>query len=65
MLADESGVTSSTQECKTKFYLFQPSEHCSQRESGEEGWAWLHLLHCPVCVLGPSDANSTMTHLSY
>lgn len=23
-----------------------------------------HLLHCPACVLGLSDANSTMAHLS-
>lgn len=64
MLADESEVTSSSEECKTKFYLFQPSEHRSQRGPGEEGWAQLHLLRRPVCALGPPDATSTVAHLS-
>lgn len=64
MLADESEVTSRSQECKTKFYLLRPSEPCSQRGPGEEGWAQLHLLHHSVCALGPPDAPSTMAHLS-
>lgn len=65
MLADESEVTSSSQEYKTKFYLFQPPEQRSQRAPGEEGWARLYLLHRPVCALGPPDANSAISHLSY
>lgn len=64
MLAGESEVTPGSQECKTKFYLFQPSEHCSQRGPGEEGWAQLHLLRRSVRALGPPDATSTMAHLS-
>lgn len=64
-LADEPEVTSSSQECKTKFYLFQPSEGCSQSVPGEEGRARLHLLRRPACVLGPPDANSTGARLSY